>query len=261
MELFEFRLLDRSFRYHNGGQGDVVIAGRTYTDTAITRTKTELPSSRTPDPTLSMTTPADLPIIDEVFRLQTYPTLQIFRTDATLAQRMPIYNGDIRGIEIDITPRESIARITARSIYETTLANDVPTYQYQKQCNWKLYDRNCRVNRARFSASTTISSFTRTQIVVSPFSFTPGFGRYDPNGYFKAGAITVRQASRLITAHSGTTIDITHPFFDIAVGDRVTLVAGCNHDIDTCRLKFNNRLRFGGHPSIPNVDAFRIGLR
>ena len=41
---------------------------------------------------------------------------------------------------------------------------------------------------------------------------------------------------------------------EIAAGDQVRLVAGCDKRMETCRLKFNNLLNFQGFPDIPGED-------
>ncbi|WP_372884793.1 DUF2163 domain-containing protein [Shimia sp.] len=41
---------------------------------------------------------------------------------------------------------------------------------------------------------------------------------------------------------------------EVAVGDRLQLVAGCDKRMETCRLKFDNLLNFRGFPDIPGED-------
>ena len=41
---------------------------------------------------------------------------------------------------------------------------------------------------------------------------------------------------------------------EVAPGDMVRLVAGCDKRMETCRLKFNNLLNFQGFPDIPGED-------
>ncbi|SHE56579.1 phage conserved hypothetical protein BR0599 [Ruegeria intermedia] len=40
----------------------------------------------------------------------------------------------------------------------------------------------------------------------------------------------------------------------LSAGDRVRLTAGCDKRMDTCRLKFNNLLKFQGFPDLPGED-------
>lgn len=41
---------------------------------------------------------------------------------------------------------------------------------------------------------------------------------------------------------------------DVAPGDQVILVAGCDKRVETCRFKFDNLLNFQGFPDIPSED-------
>ncbi len=44
------------------------------------------------------------------------------------------------------------------------------------------------------------------------------------------------------------------PKFSIAVGEQVSVVAGCDKQIETCRTKFSNALNFRGFPHMPGND-------
>jgi uncharacterized phage protein (TIGR02218 family) len=41
---------------------------------------------------------------------------------------------------------------------------------------------------------------------------------------------------------------------DVAPGDQVILLAGCDKRVETCRFKFDNLLNFQGFPDIPSED-------
>lgn len=45
---------------------------------------------------------------------------------------------------------------------------------------------------------------------------------------------------------------------DLAVGDRVRILAGCDKRFETCRLKFANTLNFRGFPDLPSEDWVAI---
>jgi hypothetical protein len=47
-------------------------------------------------------------------------------------------------------------------------------------------------------------------------------------------------------------LPMAHP---IAVGDTYSLVAGCDKNASTCKLRFNNFVNFRGEPYIPGTDA------
>ena len=41
---------------------------------------------------------------------------------------------------------------------------------------------------------------------------------------------------------------------DVAKGRQIKLLAGCNKQLETCRLKFNNIVNFQGFPDLPGED-------
>lgn len=69
---------------------------------------------------------------------------------------------------------------------------------------------------------------------------------------------------RSVVSHVGTVIKLAAP---LPPGDytgmnaRVTLYAGCNGALQTCKQKFNNVARFGGYPYIPIKNPFEVGLK
>lgn len=58
------------------------------------------------------------------------------------------------------------------------------------------------------------------------------------------------------------TIEVqTHaPILGLSIGDKVNLSPGCDHSIDTCILKFNNRPKFVGMPIVPGVAPVTEGF-
>ncbi|MHA6325479.1 DUF2163 domain-containing protein [Roseivivax sp. CAU 1753] len=83
-------------------------------------------------------------------------------------------------------------------------------------------------------------------------------------GWFQRGRADVldgaakglsRWIKRDATEADARRIDLWEPFrADLAPGDRVRIVAGCDKRFDTCRDKFANLLNFQGFPDIPGDD-------
>lgn len=70
---------------------------------------------------------------------------------------------------------------------------------------------------------------------------------------------------RAITSHQGNTLRLATPLlpgdYVTAANTRVTIYAGCNGALSTCKDKFSNVPRFGGYPYIPIKNPFEVGLR
>lgn len=81
-----------------------------------------------------------------------------------------------------------------------------------------------------------------------------------PDDFYEEGTATWTSGSNdeqpfKILANTGNEITLWLPtFYDIEVGDTLSLVAGCNRTREMCRDKFNNMVNFRGEPDIPGPD-------
>lgn len=80
-----------------------------------------------------------------------------------------------------------------------------------------------------------------------------GFGRVEVLGGAAEGLSGAVKRDRL---EDGTrVVELWHPLrAEIAPGDPIRLVAGCDKRTETCRFKFDNFLNFQGFPDIPGDD-------
>lgn len=123
---------------------------------------------------------------------------------------------------------------------------------YQRTCQAKLGDGNCRVNLAdpAFRNTVTVLAMTGHAITVSD----PG--RADE--FFSLGTLIDATGARFgIKQHYGAGLVLwEEPTVPPVVGSSVTLLAGCKQDIGTCNAKFGNHLNFYmGFPHMPGNDA------
>lgn len=128
-----------------------------------------------------------------------------------------------------------------------------------KECDADLGDARCKVNLAAFTFTGTVTSVTsNSDFVVSATQ---------AEDYFTGG--TVKFTSGL-NAGLGMEVKksyangdiLTHQLmpYNVAVGDAVTLVAGCTkRAIEDCKGKFNNIVNFRGFPYLPQHDAYQVG--
>lgn len=143
-----------------------------------------------------------------------------------------------------------VAKVRVPSIFARALQGDLPSAYYQAPCNHVLYDSRCGVSRA---ANTTVTTVTD----VAPLAFNV-LNDGGVNSALAAGeAINNRTGERrLILGNLAGTVSINYPFVDMKVGDEVQLTKGCDHSFTTCKAKFANGARFGGHPYIPADNPF-----
>lgn len=127
------------------------------------------------------------------------------------------------------------------------------------QCPWIFTGEGCEVVARTFAG--TVSSITGFQIVLTsaPATGSPPttfFEREFQRGYMKRDGlrITIRDWQ------SGDTFQMTKPPPQEWIGNAVTLVAGCDKTIETCRDIHDNEERFNGLgfamlPYNPNYES------
>lgn len=121
---------------------------------------------------------------------------------------------------------------------------------YQRTCQAKLGDGNCKVNLAlaAYRATVTIASVAGHLVAVSATGKATDF--------FTLGTLIDASGARFgIKTHIGNTLILWEEPTVPPVGV-VTLLAGCKQDIATCQTKFANRLNFYmGFPHMIGNDA------
>lgn len=131
---------------------------------------------------------------------------------------------------------------------------------YQKPCTAVLGDRNCRFDTGLLGYSTSLAVVAeeagRRFVWESLPGFDPEFfirGRMDVLEGPAAGLFGVIKHDRIKDGQRS--IELWEPIKgDVGPGTQVKLTAGCNKQLETCRLKFNNILNFQGFPDLPGED-------
>jgi uncharacterized phage protein (TIGR02218 family) len=131
--------------------------------------------------------------------------------------------------------------------FEHYLKKPIPRFRYQRQCNWTLFDTRCTVASASYSQVATVTALSSDLL-----SFECSGMTTQVSSYYTAGKVVFGEEERMITYYAAdTNIHIRYKMSNLAVGSSVTLYAGCDGDIETCRDRFNNVINFGGTPYIP----------
>lgn len=127
-------------------------------------------------------------------------------------------------------------------------------FQYQSICNHMLFSTPCGVAMAAYSHAGIISGIAGNVITSAAIGAQAA-------GYFDGGQVVLASGDRrMITATSGNDATILLPFEELAVGQAITAIAGCDRNHGTCDSKFSNLANFGGFPSIPFKNPFSVGL-
>lgn len=125
---------------------------------------------------------------------------------------------------------------------------------YARRCDAGVGDARCGIALAGFQATGTVTAVTdESRLSVSGLSgFAAGFFRHGRLA-FTDGALAGTVAE--IDGQDGAALSLWLPLSPLpAVGDRVTVTAGCDGSFATCRTKFSNSARFRGFPHMPGAD-------
>lgn len=141
--------------------------------------------------------------------------------------------------------------------------HQVPRWRFTRTCNRVLYAPDCGVDRELYKLEGLIVSmdYAGRTAVISGQRPLP-----DAEDFFRQGVLlhaasgTRHSIFKSEYQASDTRVFLTQWFPDFAIGDVVTLYAGCRHTIDDCKNKFANLANFGGCPDIPNVNPAIHGV-
>lgn len=167
--------------------------------------------------------------------------LKTFR-DQSPIEPIVMFVGMLKNVNL----QDLIAKIDCTG-FEYFLKRNVPRYQYQSMCNYFLYsDDECDVDKDLYKTETTIESIDSTGLTITSADFA-----LKDDDYFSWGYLIFENAKRMIIYHTGDTIKLRYPITDLAVDSAITVYAGCNRNVETCRDKFDNLDNFFGMPYIP----------
>jgi uncharacterized phage protein (TIGR02218 family) len=238
-------------------ENDVVFGGQTYTAVPLARSTINVVDVATDQTEAVIELPASHTLA------QTYANgIPVRQVEVTIVRYHPVWAVSLQiwnGFASGLSFKDDTAAFRVPSGTADALETDVPSVIAQRLCNHILYDDMCQIARASFQVNTTINSIStdgRTITVNSVGAFTVDklvHGEMLHNTSTERRTITVQNGSSL-------SIQCEYPRGVVSIGDAVTLFAGCDHTLDTCKAKFNNVLNFGGHPQLPKSNIFYIGV-
>lgn len=128
-------------------------------------------------------------------------------------------------------------------------------------CRYKLGDSRCTINleALRVFGSVTSVASPDYRIGAEQRVFTDTI-RAEVDNYFQLGSVrweTGDNAGQQIDVKvfaDGTFILERPAEFSIQIGDTYSAVPGCDLIFETCDLKFNNAINFGGYPDLRGTD-------
>lgn len=248
VEFYDFVQGSTHYRYCSG-QADVSYGGNTYTSTYIERDQ--------------MRTGLSLDLSDMQIRIARtnaiaglFVAIQPTATLGLTIYRKHIDDGNVVAYWIGrVTGCNYQGPVAVLSCepYTVSVQRAAPWGTFSPLCRWALYLDECGVTDTDFDTSAVLSSVSGNDIVSATFAG-------EANGYWLAGRVDWGGESRLVTAHTASTVTLTHPFDGLLAGETVTIFAGCSHTRAVCKARFLNQRAFGGFPSIPTENPFTTNL-
>lgn len=250
VEAYKFTGTFKNYYYTSAELG-VTISGQVYTSALISRKAIQTGTQEDSNLALELTLPFDLPLVID-YAFSTSPpdlTLEVLRyhegsdpaSDWIVAWKGRVTSFSTSG---------HIVKAQVPSIFSITLQGSIPSVYYHNPCNHVLFDDRCKVTKASYQQDTTVTVVDDTTITVAADGFA--------DGVLAAGEIhnTTKGERRMIVSNVADVLVVNFPFFEIEVGDSVSLFVGCNHSLTTCKAVFNNSVNFGGFPYVPTDNPF-----
>jgi uncharacterized phage protein (TIGR02218 family) len=181
---------------------------------------------------------------------------RIQRPDGPGFEVVTIFNGKIASVAFQKSGREAKIKVVP---LVSAQSKPVPNHTYQSLCNHVLYDDLCQVDDT--DPSFRLSTAAVTAVSGNTITVTGADAHGD--GYYTGGFVEAAGAvdRRLILDQTGTVLTLLLPFTSSPLSTNVTVFAGCDHSIATCKSKFNIVINFGGFAWVPSKNVFETGLR
>lgn len=254
IEFYKFVLGSTAFRYTTA-EDEITLGADIYVPTGISRERILMGSEQKQD-VITVTMPTNKqPATQFISVVPGQPVfLTILRqhsTDGATPQVVTIFKGKVRAIAYSQDGFE--AKLSVMSL-SNSMGVEFPRFTYQGLCNHFLYDERCQVAQASFETIGTVSVESGSVLTV------PGLSA-KADGFFTSGFIQSSTPDfRLVLSHTGDNITILLPFQNPVLGSIVSVFAGCDHTIATCKSKFNIVENYGGFAFVPKKNPFQTGL-
>lgn len=142
---------------------------------------------------------------------------------------------------------KSVSLVFSSRAYDLSLKS--PGYVAQRQCPLRLYSADCGVVRASFEVAGTATAYASAVVTVAEAAG-------QANGYFTGGILTYGTEQRTIEKHAGAALTLSAGFTALEAEitamatAAVTIAAGCDKSLTTCRDRFSNIAANAGMPAI-----------
>jgi len=191
------------------------------------------------------------------FALDGILTLDVIEVSAT----SPSSTGAIVRFSGDVWSVDSQYKATALA-FGNFFERKFPRFLLSVSDNYTQFSTPTNIVASSFQATGTFSTITLNSqtVVISSSGAHAQAADYYSGGWFETGTSGTANYERRSILHSTpgsgalVTLTIDRPIIKAVNGQALTVFPGYDGNIDTCETKFSNRINFGGHAYIPNVN-------
>lgn len=185
----------------------------------------------------------------------------VINSSGTVTSYDEIFTGTIRDVEL-----KGDLLIGRAASYGAVFTRSLPPFKIQQGCNYVLFSGPCGLTAASWAKTGPIGG-TLPNVTVT---FTPSSaptGTYKDK-WFAGGWLTVtgtdssenRRAILDCSESTGVwTLKLNRALPATCSAQTATVYPGCDGNYSTCKDKFSNGLKFGGHPFTPSFIATSNG--
>lgn len=180
--------------------------------------------------------------------------------DGATPEVITIYEGRVSSVSFE---EDETVAVLACIPEQAATSRPIPRFTYQNLCNHVLYDGGCKVDEtdSRFRLTALVTAFdpaTNTATVA-------GAGAFGAD-WWVGGFMEINGGDdvRMILSQTGNDLQLLLPFPTPIVGSSVTILAGCDHTIETCDDKFDtpedpqsNVINYGAFAFVPLKNPYQ----
>lgn len=136
---------------------------------------------------------------------------------------------------------------------------DMPRNYFSTACIHTLFDVGCTLVKSAFGVNGTVGTAPINSLNVAWNGGVPIVAGADALPYFAQGRLlftsgTLKGQQLLISSNDANVLSVVYPLQQLpSFGDAFTAYPGCSKQLNTCNLKFANKLNFRGYPFVPSV--------
>jgi hypothetical protein len=143
---------------------------------------------------------------------------------------------------------DSGAEVECENLYTTMQVIGLRA-KYQRFCRHSVYSPGCGVSYEAFRTAITVSSQPSPTTLIVPQAAG------QPTGYYRGGILDLGSGELgFIMSHIGDTLTTLLPMRPGATEGFIA--PGCNLSLAMCTSRFNNSLRHGGFPFLPDKSPY-----